>query len=866
MYISSVQSFSTGRNGNRQRIKTTKQIKTNVDTANKVRVLSFTGKNIWQIASITPENKGLGLPEASQGGEGVVGFELPVSLAKHETVDVKLKNGVTDTKPVDVRNFMPFWSHNNPRGGYKFLIHREANFPNGIDDLPPTIPAKYFYSAQIGDDKKTVAKKLNIKESELSYVIQSRPDGVGPEAESKYCLLEPTGISGKITRLSEQTLGETEKIPYTLFEVSPRNHQKYFELAGIKSYFIYTPSLARASKPYAYDYWGNVPFEAEIANSDGMRALAEIIHKHMNTEEFGYFDPASVIAHDRIANTYGNHIANMSAAGDTAVNGVKTHIIEHNTGRNYQGMTSDPFKYQVVVGDASDAEVVRNLPEFELLKKAKQYGINSEKLTPVERQRARNLMNSYLHNFIDGAHTYNILKSGISAAMLNPNNVSVGTVSHNFDTEMKSDETPDAAKFLTGDFASIETKSVCNGATPANLKLDDKNAKWGQGNNGLGRSKGYTPFSYNPETRNIEEVIAAKEKNARWLTNLIWKAGQKGQKALQELFFNPGQIESGQNVLGYLSPIKDGEILVLGFGRADEQKGFPISTGGFLEFLKDKTVPTEMKQKVKVLLGAGPWDKGADDYKDIVKDLNEIWTLDGGRYKHNIMYIDGYTPNRFAGCVHYGLFTSRREMCGITPLECKIAGTPYGTTKTGGPVDYTNSSNGFLTKEAVELCPEHYGLSWENSAREIDQARVKAQSTQVAEIYKAMIEEYTNDRAAYVAKSLKNIEEKVDWHENSEYNNGKSANRRYLEDIFEVDKGWEARDTRPMKRVTCPFDNYGNKLKEVNKTIKSRPLKATIAVIIGGLAIASGVYLYITNNKKATAKANTTTNKIDKAA
>ena len=41
----------------------------------KIQILTFTGNNMWQIASLTPENNGLGLPEASKGGEGAVGFE-----------------------------------------------------------------------------------------------------------------------------------------------------------------------------------------------------------------------------------------------------------------------------------------------------------------------------------------------------------------------------------------------------------------------------------------------------------------------------------------------------------------------------------------------------------------------------------------------------------------------------------------------------------------------------------------------------------------------------------------------------------------------------------------------------------------------
>ena len=846
MRVNLVQSYSAVNNLNRgNSINVKKDSQISKTHHNPLVKLTFTGSdmNMWQLASITPENNGLGLPEAAQGGEGVVGYELPESLNKHEKVKVKLPSGNIEEKSVDARNFMPFWEHNNPKGGFKFLLHKGMS----AAELPDEMPASQFYSANLGEDLETVAKKFNLKTDEISYVIQSRPNGVTLDAKSKYCILEPTSISGHVTRLSERVLGETEDVPYALFKISA-NNPSYNKLKNKPNYFIYTPQLARASKPYSYDAWGNVPFEAEIINSDGMRSLAEAIHNRMNTEEFGYYKPANVICHDRIANTYGVHVANMSASGKDYVNGVKVHIVDHNTGRNYQGTTSDPFKYQVVVGDASDAEAMRKLPNFDSLKKAKEYGIDSDMLSPRERQIVHAVIDPYLANFKDGAGSYNILKAGISSARLNPDNVSVGTVSHTFDKEMKSPETPDAAKFLTDDFASIETKSVGNGVTPANMRFDEQMAPWGRGGNGLTKeSAGFTPFKYN--NSNIEEVIAAKEKNARWLTNLIWNAGEKGQDALNELFFNKGQIADGHNVMGYLSPIKDGEILVFGFGRPDEQKGFPISTKGYLEFLKREDIPQETKLKVKLLLGAGPWNKGADDYKDIVTDMKEIQELDGGIYKHNFMYIDGFTPNRITGCSHYGLFTSRREMYGITPIECKIAGTPYGSTKTGGPVDYTNSSNGFLTREAVELRPEHYGLTWANSEREIDQARVKAQAPQVADIFKDMIEEYTNDHDRYVSKCKKNIEELVDWHNNSEYNLGLSANRRYLDVILETDKGWEVRNKKTMNRVVGNFGEFKEELETMMTQTKSKPMKMVLAIAIGAVAVASGIYLFVSKKK-----------------
>lgn len=835
MRVDYVSSYTQKSVNSRQNVNTvSKPVNPSLGISNIVK-LSFTGKNINQLASLTPENNGLGLAETSQGGEGCVGYEIVESMRKHENMDA--------------RSFMPFWEHNNPKGGYKFLIHRKEDFPAGVAKLPDEMPNSAFYSAEVGEDLAAVAKKLGLKTDELSYVIQSRPNGNGKDAKSRYCILEPTSVAGEVKRPSSSVLGELDTIPYRLLKISEHN-PSYNKLKGQPHYFVYTSDLAKASKPYSYDCWGNVPFEAEIVNSDWMRVQADLLHSKMNTPEFGFYDPASVLAHDRVAHTYGVHVANRSANGKTDVNGVKVHIIDHNTGRNYQGLTNDPMKFISVVGDEADAAALKAMPDFELLRKAKEQGMAA--LSDRERQIVSTIVDPYLAPFRDGSGMYNILKTGISAVETNPENISEGTVSHTFDKEMKSQETPDAAKFLTDDFARIQTKSVGNGVTPANLRLNDPTANFGRGNNGLSDAKaGFTTFEYNGS--NIDEVIAAKNKNAKWLTNLIWEAGEKGQAELNKLFFNEGQIADGHNVKGYLSPIREGDILVFGFGRPDEQKGFPISTKGFLNFLKDESVPKEMKQKVKVLLGAGPWNKDADDYKAIVRDLEEIGKLDGGAYKHNIMYVDGFTPNRLVGAAHYGLFTSRREMYGITPIECKIAGTPYGTTATGGPVDYTNPKNGFLTRDAVELRPERFGLSWANSPKEIDEARVNHQAEQVGDIFKSMIYEYSNDRPSYIAKSKKNIEERVDWHNNGEYNFGKSANRCYLDDILEVDKGWEARNKNPMRKVQGKFGEYIEQAEEMMKHTKSKPLKVVLAVVVGGLAIAGGAYMLL-QKKKASAQ------------
>ncbi len=800
------------------------------------KIINFGGKNMWQIITYTPENNGLGLPETAQGGEGVVGFELTASLRKHEKVE---------GKPVDIRNVMPYWEHNNPNGGYKFLLHE------GIKraDLPDTMPANKFISAMRGEEIEDVAKRLGVKVEDLDYVIQSKPNGNAVDSLSKYCIVEPTSVEGKIKRPSATKLGDVVEIPYRFMKISADN-PSYNKVKGEPHYFLYTPDLAASSKPYSYGPSGYVPFEAEIISSDAQRAIADaLVNGRMNIEEFGNFNPASVIMHDRPASAFVNHVANLSAAGHKGANGFIIDKYDHNPGRNYQGVTGDPFKFFSVVGTESDVAELKQHPSFDVVERAFERGIDSGSLTDRERQIARAVFDPFVTPFKDGAGAYNITKIPIVGVSKNPLNVRETTVSWQFDKEMSSHETPDAAKFLTGDFASIPRHPNLNGTTPANLRLDDNTAEFGRGNNGLSKHKTeFTTFKYNGN--NIEEVIDARDKNARWLTNLIWEASQKGQEELNKLFFNEAQLSEGQKVIGQLSPIKDGEMLIFGFGRPDEQKGFPISTGGYLEYLKREDIPKEDKLRVKLMLGAGKWAEGADDYKAVVRDIEEIQKLDGGIYKNNIMYIDGFTPNRFVACAHDGLFTSRREMCGITPIEAKVAGLPYGSTATGGPVDYTNSKNGYLTREPVEQAPEKYGLTWENSAQEIDAARVKRQTPQVADMIKDMVHDYIYDYDEYVAKCKKNIEEKVDWHENSEYNHGKSANQRLLTDILETDKGWDARNKQPLERLVGKFGEYKANVETLASYTKSKPVKFVLLISAGLAAGIVGFYALVKNNKK----------------
>ena len=813
---------------------------------NNVYPISFGHRNIHQIAEFTPECTGTGLPEMAQGGEGVVGFELGESLNKYE----KVKG-----KPVDDRKFFPIWNHSNQKGGHKFLIH------DGIktEDLPDTMPAKAFISGEIGQTIEDIARNLKISPEYVDYVVQSKPNGTTPESLSKYNIIEPTGAKGIVKFPSSVTLGQIEEVPYQVFKLSEHN-PSYLKFAKKgHNYFIYTPEWARTSKPYSYDCWGNSSFDAEIVNSNGMRALANTLATQMDTDEFGYYKPASFIAHDRPASTFMIHLANMSAEGNKEVNGMKAHKVEHNPSFDYQGRTYNPFQMISVVGNETDMAKLKKHPQFSVVAKAfYNGGLNSEKLSERERYIAKTVIEPYVEPFRDYFGGYNITKIPIIGVKRNPQNFSLGSVSWHFDAEMKSMETPDAAKGLTGDYASIETKPVANGVTIANLRFDERDVQFGRGDNGLSKAestKGFTPFKY--DGTNVEEVLQAKEKNARWFTNLMWKAGEKGQNELNRLFFNEDQIKSGQKVMGYLSPIKDGEILIFGLGRPDTQKGFPISTGSVLHFFKRKDIPQETKLKVKFLFGAGKWNEGHPHYKAIEKDWKEICELDGGIYKHNFAYIDGFTPNRLNACTHFGGYTSEYEMFGITPIEAKAAGSPSSVTATGGFLDYTEDGvNGFTTKDVVMGKPEKYGLSYADSAEKLEKARIEHQIPQVSDNYKRMIELYTNDHDGYVKMCKKNLEEKVDWHNNSTYNKGKSANRRYLDEIFESSKGWKARFKGKMRQLAGSWGEVKDGLESAVKNTASRPAKVVLGLAIALLAIGSGIYGYIIYDNKKAQKAN----------
>ena len=831
-----------------------------------ISYITFTGntdRNVNQVLSLAYENKGTGLPEDFQGGMGVVTFEAPQSMIKHENIDV--------------RSVMPFHEYNNPNGGLRYVNIEKLKEKFG-GKLPDRLPVTSFVPAMPGTTVEDVAKGLYQDPKDLRVVIQSEPNSKGLEGTSKYVILEPTSAKGVFERMSDTDIGAMQKVEYQLFKISEDN-PKYNKIKDTPNYFMYTRELAKTPKPYTYGIGGADGMDAEINNADFCRAVLKA-EQQMDTEEFGHFKPASIWGHDRPVAM----IADESARGNDNYNGVISHHTLHNPGVNYQGHTDNPFAFARAIFSKEDVEAIKKHPQYELLQNFNERGWNN--LREPEKKFVRAAFDPFIGVFKDYFNTYNITKVPIVAKMMNPDNFSIGTVSRNFDKEMKALDM-DVAQGIGADLRDVKTISPLNGSNHASLGFENNTDDFGRGGNTLSKQKdGFTPIKYNG--KNIKEVIVNRQRNAKWLTGILANAEKEGQDALNHVFFNDLQIEQGRSVFGSLSEFKQGDMLFMGWGRPDEQKGYPITFDGFLNFLKRDDVPKEIKLKTKLIVGAGdaPWNKDAKDFKLIMKALDEIQQLDGGAYKHNAMYVDGFFPNKLVTCATHGIFTSRREMCGITPLEAKAAGAPYIATATGGMVDYTNETNGWKTKSAPEMNPDFDGLDWNTPQNEIDDARIRRSAEEVSDCFKEATEEFVNRQDDYVAKCKKNIEEHLDWHNNAEFNGGKSANQSYKNDIWHIDEEWEARNKSPMRRLvgadlseatgkisetvkeaaTEVEETAKSAVKDSSKKIRNKWTKTMIGTGVAIAALGTAAYAYMKHSNKQM-EANKAENKqIDKTA
>lgn len=769
---------------------------------------------------------------------------------------------------------------------------------NITDEIAAPINEKY---------KDDLAKA---KEKDIQLTTEARKKYDAEKAKSPFHPIHENeiAIQTKIKNEIKEKLAteEIKKRIDTVYNETINSEAFQNELKSIKAapevsernaaYFIHTKDLAKFDTAYgsggkgysaygaygttgsystgAYSTGGGNFVSTNIAYADNNRALVEILPK-LNTEAHGFYNPANIWLHDRPAFITMNAIADASHFGNDYYNGLKVHGTFHNPGRDYQGAESNPFEMFKMLARPEDIETLKKHSQLEKLKKIEaRWGKEWDKAPLSEKNFANQILRPFMANFLDDyvdtandVRTFNISMTPIAGTNINPRNMSGGTVSVNYGKEMKSLETPDIAQYLTTKLAATKTIDITNGSTPANLRLDDPTATFCQGNNinGLTELKeGFTTYKYDPKLNNLDEVLNAKKSNTKWLLNSLGDAFEKGgAEGITKMFFTDKQIsENNASIIGHLSKYEDGDMLFMGWGRPDPQKGYPSTFQAFLDFLKDPKIDSEVKKHTKLLVGAGVWENDARDYTWVQDIIRQIGELDGGIYKGNACYVNGFFPNRLVGCATYTIFSSRFEPCGITPLESFAAGTPVISTKTGGAPDFITAARGYLTKnpylrnpESLKIDPAKLaGKKPEEIGNIIDAERMFANASELKECIISATSDYNlkpqDGKIAKYAEMVKDaITQKIDWHQNAAYNEGKSANERYMTEVFEVDKGLEGRNFEKLKRLVGEF---GTAIEDGAKKLRNKWTKTIIGTGIAIAAIGTAAYAYMKRDDKKT--------------
>lgn len=806
-------------------------------------------KNTRQVASIAPEYQGILNPVYKVGGLGNVAGEAAVAF--------------TDYGDMDFRTFVPYYSPDNTEGGLKIRTPMidETGKPIMVE-MPkmagnkPLIQGGKQVTEMVPSYKfAAVPADYVLKEGE-QFVIHE-PVQYGKEMFTAFRELEDTGIKGSVKSLKADLSG-VEDVPYRIFSVKGTGINK---AGNPPVYIVHTPELAKFPKAYGGGgaYIGKSFDDASYGIFS--KAAIDAIPK-FNTEQFGDFNPANYWLHDRQAFPSIVEISEQSSKGSEYWRGIRVHSSYHNPGRDYQGHYKNPIDFMRIVGTDSDlVEIMKNQDDYAFVREmiAKIEEVRGNKadgrfdvetiLTKEEMERLNTIFKPLWGQFTDEKGEYNLCKIPIQGVKKNPYNFTAGTVSKTYGKEMRNHNTKDIAYGLTHDFAGIPTVDIVNGSSAQNLHLDEI-GNFGIRNGFTEEIKaGFTPLT-KEITESTEALYQAKQSNKRWLLDTIAQKAKQGTDELTKLFFSETAINGGSSVLGSLSKYKEGDVLFIGWGRPDTQKGFPTTLEGFLDYLKNPSVPNETKEHAKLLLGAGPWNADANDWKTIQEQMKEIQMLDGGRYRENVCYLNGFFSNRIVACADYANITSRYEPCGITPLESYAGGTPVISNNTGGSPDFiqpiikgknVTNETCFLTKHAYLVNPEVIGAKEGIVGQELDIARRLAIGKENADCIEEAMDLFLKKPDDYKKLMANAIKAKTDWYENITFNGGKSALQLYKENAWAIDEGnkviaGQERNLEPLQTIK---GSIAKKIATVQEALPSSKDSMTTAVETSKATIAS---------------------------
>lgn len=833
-----------------------KRVETTYDTnllrpQNFSTVLSFgmrTDKNVAQIASIAPEYQGILNSVYKKGGLGNVAGEAAVAFA--------------DEGKLDVRTFVPYYSGENDKGGVRVLsadTSARSEIANGakLNDLGDKVKFK------------TVVPDYKLKENE-TFIIQQKINPSAP-LNKQIAEIEPTSLKGFVKTINEDITTETVS-PYHVFKVKGTG----VDVKGKPPvYLVHTPEIAKFGAAYNSEgaYCGKLHTDALYTRFT--RATADAIPK-MNTEEFAHYNPGNFWLHDRQAFPFMMEVDELSSQGDNYWRGIRTHATYHNLGPDYQGHYSSPIDFMQIAGSSKDLEELKKNPaDYKFVKKmaqkmTRERNNGSGKFTPEEIlskeefERLNQIFKPIFGNFLDENGQYNMCEIPIAGAKLNPYNASVGTVSKHYAHEMKNPNTREVSLGITKDLASIPTIDVVNGSSAVSLGLD-KTGKIGCGT-GLDM-KGFTPFS--PDVvQDKEAFFNLKQSNKEWFINTLSSTLAKSEDEAKEILFSQNDLKNGASILGNISPYKDGDMLFISWGRADSQKGFPTTIEGFLQYLKDDSVPKEQKLHTKFVIGADPW-KISDEAREsgilestepdwlMIKDkMKTISELDDGAYKDNICYLNGRFSNRIVACADYTNITSRFEPCGITPLESFAGGTPVISNNTGGSPNFIDAlaidtkevttQNGFLTRHAFLSNPETLGVDKNLTGSALDKERIRILGQENAECIKKATTLFTEDKEGYKQMMMNAKNAQIEWHDNLKYNNGMSALECYRNTVWGLTSA--NKEIEGFERNCGALENLKGNITK-NTSINSKTLGIAALAVAAGVAIVAFGHKFLKNRK-----------------
>ncbi len=476
-----------------------------------ILAISFTGnpdKNIKQMISIGPENKGLKMNYVySQGGLGVVTHELPDVLKKY--------------RDIDVRSITPYHCPDIKRA-------KGEEIEYGLIK----VMKEFFEPDKITGEKKLVKREFRVEKTDYtltdneSFVINAPLNSKDQNnLNVGFIKLKPTGIQGNVKALSN-SLDEMKNYPYILFEADIFDGQELQDKA--RQYILHVPGMDEWEKAYnmknakeaekaveeaaqeagnavkkeakkvtsAYaggfteDYFYSVFDKAALDATKQMSINEEFIKKAKeNGEEV--FIPANIMLHDRQAFPAALDVANRSAKGDEYFHGFRMVDIEHNPTSEYQGSFINPIDYFKIVGTEDQLNDLKtNHPKEykelcrlnkKILEKNKQQIFDLKEIfSEEELKKAKEILDPYIGHFKDDAGAYNL--TTIPIEMLKAgNSTKIVTVSENFADEMKHPgKTKDIVGPLATRFQETEILGITNGITPANMGFE-KDGKIGKG-------------------------------------------------------------------------------------------------------------------------------------------------------------------------------------------------------------------------------------------------------------------------------------------------------------------------------------------------------------------------------------------------